>query len=215
MAVTNIQVTVVIKSRLYRESIAQYFATQSSIVLAGLYSSTTQLMPCLPRQAMDVIVLECTAGGLQSLVQKIKRSNCHTKVVIIVLDQDAELARECISAGVEGFVTDNDGMDDLYNCIINVHSGRISYPAEISRQIIYDVGLRQTPVKNNRLANITLTSRQTSVIELVENGFSNKEIARELGIELATVKNHVHQILERLNVKSRCEAVARFRKLQN
>ena len=214
MTFTSIQVAIVIKSRIYREGIAQHFETQSDIVLSGMHSTATQLIPCLPKRSMDVIVLECITGGLHSLVQRIKGGNRHAKIIIMMHDQDIDLVRECIAAGVEGFVTSNDGMDDLYSCIMNVHSGRISYPADMCKQAIHEAATQPKPDQCIFKIKIMLTARQLTVIELLESGFSNKEIARQLGIELATVKNHVHQILERLNVKNRCEAAARFRKLK-
>jgi two-component system, NarL family, nitrate/nitrite response regulator NarL len=57
-----------------------------------------------------------------------------------------------------------------------------------------------------------LTARELDVLRLVEEGLSNKEIAKALSIELATVKNHVHNILEKLNVNRRTEAAARARR---
>lgn len=59
---------------------------------------------------------------------------------------------------------------------------------------------------------IDLTARQTRVLQLIASGFSNKEIARKLNIQTATVKNHVHQILERLKVKNRCAAASVYRR---
>ncbi len=58
-----------------------------------------------------------------------------------------------------------------------------------------------------------LTPRETEIVDLIEQGLSNKQIARRLSIELATVKNHVHNILEKLEVARRGEAVARVRAL--
>lgn len=214
MTAANIQVAIVIKSRIYREGIARHFQDSPGITLSGMYDSTAQLLPNLGREFANVVVLECLSGGLQPVMNKIRLNNNDIKIVTIILDLDMKQVRECMSSGVDGFVTSNDGIEDLCHCINNVHAGRISYPAEITKQFIHDVIQKPAPHRDSREWNAGLTCRQHAVIELLESGHSNKQIARELGIELATVKNHVHQILERLNVKSRCQAAATFRKLQ-
>ena len=61
------------------------------------------------------------------------------------------------------------------------------------------------------LPRAQLTSREREIVGLIDRGLSNKEIARDLGIEVATVKNHVHNILEKLQVHRRGEAAARVR----
>lgn len=60
-------------------------------------------------------------------------------------------------------------------------------------------------------ASVSLTSREREVIELIDQGCSNKQIARTLSIEVATVKHHVHHLLAKLKVSRRGEAAARFR----
>jgi len=69
---------------------------------------------------------------------------------------------------------------------------------------------RPTTIETDALR---LTRRQIRVLELIETGKSNKEIARSLNIETNTVKNHVHEILRRMSVHTRCEAAAKFRRI--
>jgi DNA-binding NarL/FixJ family response regulator len=72
--------------------------------------------------------------------------------------------------------------------------------------------LAQGVVENCR--DDDLTPRERTIVGLIDDGLSNKEIARRLGIELSTVKNHVHRILEKLHASRRAQAAAHFRRVQ-
>lgn len=204
----RIQVNLVISSRIYREGIADYFKCSNDFVMCGLYSNAAQVIARLTRMPSDVVLVDSMVQPLLPLVQAIKQLCQPTKVVVMVVQYESQLLSDCVAAGVEGVVTCDDGLEQLCSCLQNVHAGRICYPAALARLLLSGSALAEKAATYYSGPASALTSRQRGIMQLLEAGLSNKEIARQLGIELATVKNHVHQILARLKVKNRCEAAA-------
>lgn len=160
----------------------------------------------------DVLVCDATLDFLLYALSRLRHLEKYPRFILVLHTLDDYLVDKFISSGFHGVVAIDEGLDKLEQCITEVHAGRLVYPSEITQRFLNALTNNysfNTHIRNN--AKI-LTPRQNSVIKLMEVGCSNKEIARKLGIELATVKNHVHQILDKLNAKSRNEAVAFYRK---
>lgn len=135
------------------------------------------------------------------------------KVLILVPDDHDRLV-ECIAAGAHGCVLERSSLDDLRDAIRQVLQGETFCSPDIVATMFAEFAriatipsLRPSEAKERRL-----TSREQEVLALVAKRKSNKEIASALCVSLFTVKNHVHNILEKLNVESRQEAVEIARK---
>ena len=225
----NVKVTLVIENLIYREGIATLLGGVEGISVDQMFNAAEPLLNYLTLECnecekggdsssrVDVIIIDSHLGNILSAVQEIKQLQPALKIILMAGDDDSFIMRECVTAGVEGLVTSNDNMGDLKNCIMTIHSGRLCYPADVSC-ILLEGLLSPSGAKGKGLVSdggwldVDLTLRQVNVLQLIEQGCSNKMIAKNLDIQLATVKNHVHQILERLNVKSRGEAASVYRR---
>lgn len=207
----DIRLSLIIESKIYRDGISNYLNSNSGMSVINSFSSSTQAIRTIDQCAADIVIIDGNASDALLLVNTIKETHPLIKIVLLIFSCEISLPGEYIAMGVEGIVTNSDGMDDLKNCISTVYSGHLCYPQEISNLFSGNFS------KPSSLGNFTyrgrevLTHRQTIVMQLITIGFSNKEIARRLNIELSTVKNHVHQILGRMQVKSRSEAAAQYR----
>lgn len=209
----EIQIDLVIASRIYREGIAAYLLNCSGVKVNKMIDSVAEALLDLEHSCADVVIVDNLMDSVLSLVDRLKRKSPAPFIIMLITDHDETLIKECIAAGAEGFISNTDSMDDLAHCISLVFKGHCCYPGKFSK---YAVNSMHKPVKlamRKGLQDVYLTCRQTLIVQLIETGMSNKEIARKLGIQLPTVKNHVHQILDRLNVKSRYEAAAYYRRM--
>jgi two-component system nitrate/nitrite response regulator NarL len=207
----DIQLNLVIGSRIYLEGLANYFNANSSIEIVNQFKSSTQAIRTLEQCPADVTIIDGNDHDVLTLVQKIKVIHPVMKTILLVLSNETSFPAQYITLGIEGIIMNSDGMADLKHCIEAVHSGHLCYPQEISTLLRGHVSRGVSPFNHSLYRELPLlTHRQTIVMKLIANGFSNKEIARKLNIELSTTKNHVHQILERMQVKSRTEAVAKY-----
>jgi two-component system nitrate/nitrite response regulator NarL len=130
-------------------------------------------------------------------------------VVALGVPDDEEDVVALAEAGVLGFVERGATVDEVVAGVESAARGDPSFPPRVAAALLNRLTLlAQRRAEPNESA---LTARERQVVELVDDGLSNKEIAQRLCIEVATVKNHVHNILEKLQVSRRGEAAAWLR----
>jgi len=114
----------------------------------------------------------------------------------------------CAQAGVRGIVIENGSLDDIAAAVRQAVSGELPLAPAVGQILLQRV--REAPASPASPATL-LTRRENEILELIERGHSNKEIASDLHLGLSTVKNHVRSILAKLGVRRRTEAAARLR----
>lgn len=197
--------------RLYRDGLAQ------SLSAAMLVVSVTADAPTTLREAVrltpDVLLLDASMPGALALVNAMAESAPATRVVAFAVDDGLEAeVLACAEAGVAGWVGRDASADDVVEAVLRAARGELLCSARtaamLSRRLAVLARERRAPAPSPA---VQLTPREAEVGELLCRGASNKQIARTLGLQLATVKNHVHNILEKLEVRSRAEAGAVLR----
>jgi DNA-binding NarL/FixJ family response regulator len=130
-------------------------------------------------------------------------------IALSVEETDEELIA-CAEAGVAGFVRRDAAFDELTTTISSVVRGELPCSPQTAAILLRRIA--QLAAERRRVTvTARLTPREREIVRLIDDGLSNKEIAGRLHIELATVKNHVHNILEKLQVHGRLEAAAHLR----
>lgn len=211
----DIFIELVVENRIYRESIYNILEKDTDITEIRINCSAEETLKNTRLRQTDIVIIDSNTNELMPLLYQLKRDFESVKIVLLVLDFKNSLITECAKIGVEGFITNEDSSDDLKNCIKTVYQGELYYPSKVTRLLLNQFHSPNQSTPCIRKRNLNLTYRQQNVVELVDQGLSNKQIARNLGIELATVKNHVHQIIEKLGANSRYEAAAIFRTMSS
>jgi len=156
----------------------------------------------------DVVVVD-TAHDRGPLLLRDVVDVARAPVVALGVPEDERDVIAFAELGVMGFVERDASLEELIACILSVNAGDASFPPRIATTLLRRVSSLAT---RQASADVTaLTVRERQVVQLIAEGLSNKEIATRLCIEVATVKNHVHNILEKLQVSRRFDAVARMR----
>jgi two-component system nitrate/nitrite response regulator NarL len=132
------------------------------------------------------------------------------KVVAVAVPDEDDHVIECAEAGVSGYVTRDGSVDDVVAMLEAVARDELPCSPRMAATLLRRVAALAANGASHRPGR-DLTSRELEVLELIEAGLPNKEIARRLVIQLATVKNHVHNILEKLEVDGRAQAAAAAR----
>jgi DNA-binding NarL/FixJ family response regulator len=112
-------------------------------------------------------------------------------------------------AGIAGYVPREGSVQDLVDAVERAVRGELQCSPQLAGAIIRRLAWRAAA--GSDFPRGPLTARETEIVRLIDQGLSNKEIAVRLGIEVATVKNHVHNLLEKLRVRRRAEAAAHIR----
>jgi DNA-binding NarL/FixJ family response regulator len=167
-------------------------------------------MHCLSHLRADILLLDMGGGNSAAVVRAIARAAPNVKVIAFAVSADEHDFIACAKARVAGYVSHEEDSDDLVTTIQSVARGEMRCSPRTAQAVLDGVAALATQ-SAPEMVDIPLTTREREVLSLIDVGLSNKEIARRLSIELATVKNHVHNILAKLNVNRRTEAVARLR----
>jgi DNA-binding NarL/FixJ family response regulator len=149
----------------------------------------------------DVVLIDVQMpglGGIEATRQIRKRVPTAQVVIISSFDQDEYIYRS-IQAGAKGYVLKDSELEELLDVVRAAAHGESLLPAHIATKLVKRVSTTQT--------GYDLTKREYEVLRFLAKGMRNREIARRLNITERTVKNHVTQIIAKLGVKSRTEAV--------
>ena len=197
--------------RLFREGLSALLARDATLRIVGAAGSA-EIGVAIERAGADVVLLDATLVDLGGCVRRVREMAEDIKMVAVALgDADRELIA-CAEAGVSAFVGRDGSHDDLVRAIDQVSRGETSLSPHQAMLLVGRVAELAgqnwlTPGRPN------LTRREREIVPLIERGLSNKEIARHLAIEPATIKNHIHNILEKMQLCRRGEIAARVRRL--
>jgi len=156
-------------------------------------------------------IVLAASDSLQDIeqVRRVLAERPNLKIVAVGLGEDENTFVAYAEAGVEGFLTRDSSIDELLGALGDLEHGYASVPPAAARVLLRGVAMRARNAQQPPL--LRLTGRERQIGELIDAGLSNKEIAERLCISLPTVKNHVHNMLEKLNVARRSDIAALIR----
>src|SRR5688572_16892201 len=190
--------------RIYRECLAHSLSEHGSINVVGAVGRIDELTSRITLADVDVVLFDrAVEGGLAALRQLgISRE---LKVVVLGLSEEEAHIVAWARAGIAGYVTQYDSLPELVQRAHDATVGEFSCPPRVAATLLRSLAT-STIADSRHAVTARLTQREWEIIQLIERGLSNKEIERPLTIQVATVKNHVHNILEKLGVQHRADA---------
>ena len=195
--------------RLYREGLAWSLSQRPEIEVIGAAAPTAATLVEISRSAAMAVLLDVAMPGALNLPREIVRLTPAIKVIAFAVSETEHELMAYAEAGIVGYVARDSSLDDLVASIRGALRGEVVCSPRIAGLLFQRIAvLSQT--KQEPSAPRPLTRRERQIMELIQLGQSNKEIARSLRIGPATVKNHVHSILGKLQVSRRGEAAARL-----
>jgi two-component system, NarL family, nitrate/nitrite response regulator NarL len=206
----NTRVVIASPVRLVREGLVASLRGRDGIAVIGAVNLDSEGIARIAAVAPDVVLVDLGHAEATGMTQLLKIACSEAKLVAFALAEVDDDVFACAAAGFSGYVPRESGADELYSALMDAAAGRMNCAPHITAAIFSRLSdlLRQRPA---RMALPSLTTREGEILALAEEGRSNKEIARHLRISSATVKNHIHHILQKLQVGRRGEAVARLR----
>lgn len=205
-----IRVFIVDDNRLLREGLVSMLAEQEDIIVIGAAASGRKALEQIKNLRPEIVLIDIGMPGKNGIevTQELRRDLPEAKVIILgMVDLTGEIMA-CIEAGAAGYVLKEASFDYLVETIRSVHCGE----SVVSPQMAASLFSRIAELSAERLPKIPpnvakLTSRELEIINEIAAGLSNKEIAQRLSIEAQTVKNHIHNILDKLHLHTRLETV--------
>jgi two-component system nitrate/nitrite response regulator NarL len=195
--------------RFYREGLAHVLATTGGIELLGTAAGSDDHLELVAALRPDVVLLDTAMADGAWLARRLADTLPETKIVALAVPRAEEELVLLFEAGVLGYVTREQSLDEVVAAIGSVVRDEMVCSPRMRTLVVRRV--RALASEFRPPFQERLTTREREILDLIAAGFSNKEIAGELRIERSTVKNHVHNILEKLHVQTRMAAVAAAR----
>jgi two-component system nitrate/nitrite response regulator NarL len=209
-AVPVIRVLIAARVRLYRDGLASLLAREEQIEIAATVTDGNQALARLRFKDVDVVIVDTALRSSLEAIGAIHAANPDVPVVALSVADDDPAVLACAEAGAAGFVTRDGSAQDLVAAICGAERGELTCTPRLTSTLFGRIAAlaaeRVPPPPIERL-----TSREREVVLLIEEGLSNKQIARRLQIQLPTVKNHVHHILNKLDLAGRGQVMTRVR----
>ncbi|MFF0739597.1 LuxR C-terminal-related transcriptional regulator [Streptomyces sp. NPDC004111] len=210
-----LRVLVIAEVRLYREGLASILAAHADIGVVGSRCRWQDAVPLVAEVRPDIVLLDAPPGEKTTAVRRLTGGSQEpgapaVRVVALSVGGHEDVVAWA-EAGVCGFVTRDDSVDELVAVVRGVAKDELPCSPGIAAALLRRIGTLaadgggRPPDAGPRAR---LTARELEVLDLIGRGLANKEIARALFISPATVKNHVHNILDKLQVECRADAAA-------
>jgi DNA-binding NarL/FixJ family response regulator len=190
--------------------IAALLEDETDIQVIGTASTLREALPRIEDSDLILVSTHLPDGGALNLTKLVAESHPSVKTMVMGLAESQEEIIQYVEAGAAGYVLKDDSVEELLEHIRAVQNGEALVSPEIASALISRVSeLSKLFEETGRIPqSADLTPREREVLQLIGQNLTNQEIADRLFIEVGTVKNHVHSILDKLNVNSRHDAAA-------
>ncbi len=186
---------------------------EPDIHVVGCVTNPEDALKIVQENVIDVALVSTRLSdlGALKLTSAITEMAPDTKVLALGLTEEKKRVLRYVEAGATGYILKDDSLEELIETVRAAQDGKVFVSPKIAAAMmerLSDLAHLFSGVENSVTDASGLTSRELEVLGLIGKGLTNQEIAEQLVIEIGTVKNHVHSILEKLNVGSRGEAAA-------
>jgi DNA-binding NarL/FixJ family response regulator len=197
--------------RLLREGIAGVIEGHSGLSVGGLCELLSQVLSAVRERPGATVLLDASFPNGPEALRKIRSADALGCVVVFAVSETEENVVAWARAGAAGYIPTTAGSNELVRFIESINRGEQICSAAIASKLMRRLGSSSSGLSDDRHSRLSddrhfetlLTTREHEIIRLIAAGLSNKEIARELHIELSTTKTHVHNLLGKLGVQRR------------
>jgi len=197
---------------LFRRGLEMVLEEEPDIELVGQASDGAEAVEKAAESLPDVVLMDIRmprSSGIEAC-RAMKEAAPSAKIVILTISDEEEDLFEAIRAGASGYLLKDIPLDEVAGAVRAVHGGQSLINPSMAGKLLTEfatLAKRDDEERAQELPAPRLTEREMQVLKLVARGMNNRDIAKELFISENTVKNHVRNILEKLQIHSRMEAV--------
>jgi two-component system NarL family response regulator len=206
-----ISVVLIEDNRLLREGLEAMIRNQPGLEFVGSSSNAEEALRVVYEASPDVVLVDFGLEDHDSLTltATVRTEVPEARVIVMGILPLQEDVANFVQAGASGFIMKDASFDEFFATIRAVAGGAEVLPPALTNTLFSQIA-RGTVSGNSAslLESVRLTGREREVVELLGEGLSNKEIAARLQIAVHTVKSHVHNVLEKLALRSRLEVAA-------
>ncbi len=205
--VQPICVAIIEDHRAFRESLYHLIRGTPGYTCVGAWSDMEWALDQMERHPPDVVLLDIRLPGMSGIegVARIRQCFPTTEVVMLTVYDDDDVVFAALCAGASGYLLKDATPARILEAIREVHAGGAPMTPRIARKVLQL--FRQVPPPAT--ADYRLTAREQDVLRALVDGKSYKQIARQMGVTVETVRTHIKNIYHKLQVHSKSQAVAK------
>lgn len=203
-----IRVLVVVDIPFYREGLQELLARSGDIEVVGAVSGAEDAVSAARDSIPHVVLLDIGASEVNVMLDRLLRLPNSPKIVALAVTETPQDITWWAEAGVAGYVPRTASSGELIRALKDVVRDEVRCPPQIAAKLIRRLAALAASAQPTPTALSVLTGREQEVLALLADGLQNKVIAARLRIQPATAKNHVHNILHKLDLHGRVEAAS-------
>jgi len=191
-----------------RSIFAEWLRRAAGFECVSEHGTAESALEKLPAEKPDVVLTDINLPGMSGLeaVRRLKTALPDTQFVMLTVYEDADHIYNALTAGASGYLLKQTPRTKLLEALRDVHAGGSPMTSNIARKVVQ--AFQQ--VRSASEEPDELSAREKEVLDLLARGFLYKEIAESLGISVPTVNTYIRRIYEKLQVRSRAQAVAKY-----
>jgi NarL family two-component system response regulator LiaR len=198
----RIRILIVDDHAMVRRGLATFLKVYDDLELAGEAAGGQEAIQLCARLQPDVVLMDMVMPEMDgaTATRLIRRQSSTIQVVALTSFKEEAIVQKALQAGAIGYLLKDVSADELASAIRAAAAGRATLSPDVAEVIVHAAGQPPKP-------GLDLTDRERAVLALMVEGLNNTEIAKRLGVSPSTIKSHVSNILTKLGVSSRTEAV--------
>ena len=208
---SKIRIVVADDHPIFRDGLCRLLALEEDFEVVAQAQDGRQVLDVLQQHEPDILLLDLKMPGLSGLaiLQKMQDGHTATKVIVLTASEDKSEFVQAMKLGTAGIVLKQSSTDLLLKSIRKVHAGEIWLDSHTTAAVMRQFAAAEDHIAgpgNGRSRDRSpLSQREREIVALVAQGFKNREMAEKMFISEQTVKNHLHNIFDKLGVSDRLE----------
>lgn len=188
-----------------RDGLKSFISLNSDFIVTAAFRNGEEALANLPGLKPDIVIMDINLPGMNGIecIRQVKDKSPGTQFMMFTVYENDEKVFEALKAGASGYLLKNTGLLQIVESLKELHRGGSPMSANIARKL---VNLFHDNGRQNSTTDI-LSTRENEILQLLSKGLLYKEIADQLQITTGTVRQHIHNIYEKLHVQNRTEAI--------
>lgn len=203
-----IRVCLIEDQTLVREGIRRLLALSNDMEMVATASDAAEGIEMVLAHKPGVLLLDLKLPGRSGIevLKELREQHALPPTLILTTFDEDSLLIDAMRAGAKGYLLKDVTLEHLVNCIRTIASGETLFLPAITERLLRNIG-KELPPSQTVTPESPLTRRETEILRLLASGYNNREISQAFSVKEGTVKNHVSNILAKLDVRDRTRAV--------
>ncbi|SRR5579871_1361070 len=188
-----------------REGLKNFLALNNDFTVGATFSNAEEALPGIRKLKPDIVIMDINLPGMNGIecIRQLRDNNIASQFMMFTVYENDEKVFEALKAGASGYLLKNTSLDQIAESLKQLYNGGSPMSANIARKLVMMFRDEKNAITEIKI----LSNRENEILQLLANGLLYKEIADRLSISVNTVRQHIHNIYEKLHVQNRTEAI--------